>query len=744
MAVLNAQRDFSSGELNVDAKRRDDQPIARAGCRQQRNFRVLNSGATINRAGRRALFSGYPRVDQVLVAPGTTFYLAFGPGCIIIFDGSGNQVTGDSSLVYYPWTAATVRQIVWTMIPTSATERDVVICFPGAPNIRVASWVSSGAPQWSFGNFTFGANGDGSVQLPFYRLSQQGVKILPSGLVNNITIQASAGVFFPGMVGTLIRFYGRQILITGYTDSLNVSARVVQQLFPVQSYSASAGFIGSFNVGDILSDANGNEGEVYFVTTSGGAIASLSVNMMSGFVWPVGTGVYGPGGSFTVTGGAAATQPGPSVQWDDALFSSYRGWPQSCAFDQGRLIFCDIPALPSGIAWSGTNLFTDFNIGANPTDAMLEIAPERARVRHVATKSDEIVLTDRGVWYIPISATNPLKPGSVAFQKVSVDAASGVPPSQTNEGIVFISAGLNRIVAVTPTGSLTNPWQTKETSLFHQHLFKQPYAIAATTGDDAFSERYVYVLNIDGTVIVGKYDFGKEWVGWQPWDSKGTPVWLSVLGSVTTFCSTYGPTTIAENLDNTIYLDGAINVNAPPVGMTPPPGQGPLWWVPNGSVDLMDGVMPKGTYQVDSLGNIVPKDPGEDLSSATLVAGLAWVNVLEPFVPNADQGADQKQRTRRRRIMRVVVSVEQCNGGFRLAKLWSGQVGPNLPAVGTEMAYFRVSPWRQDDNQAVAPPLRSETIRWRPTGREFDPRVALIKDVPGPITIPEFAMEVST
>jgi hypothetical protein len=740
MAILTAQRDFSSGELNVDAKRRDDQPIMRAGARQLRNWRVLNSGAAINRAGRRALFSGANRVEPILVKPGTLFYLAFGAGFISIFDASGNLVTGNSNA--YAWTAATVKQIVLAVVPTSAAQRDVVMTFDGQQP-KVATWIDG--VGWSFGDFNFGANTDGSKQLPFYRLSTPGVTLQPSNYAGNITIQASSGVFVAGMVGTIIRFLGRQILLTQWNSGQNMSGSVMQQLFPTQSYTATAGFIGSFAVGDILADSAGNEGEVYAITTSGGSITSVVVNMMSAFIWPTNTGVYGPGGSFVVTGGALAPSPGSSVQWDEAVFSTYRGWPRSCFFDQNRLGFCDVPSLPSGIAWSGIGLFTDFYVGANPSDPIFELAPERARVYHVATKQDEMILTDRGIWYIPISESNPLKPGSVIFKKISVDAASQIKPSETNEGVVFISAGFNRIVAIVPTGSVTtsHAWQTKETSLFHQHLFNAPFAIASTTGDDTFSERYVYVLNGDGTIAVGKYDAGKEWVGWLPWQGKGTPLWISVLGSITMFVTQYGSTSIAETLDPTLYLDGAVPVNSPPVGLAPPVGLGPLWWLANGSVDLMDGVQPKGTYNIDANGNIVPIDPGEDLSSATLMAGQSWTSTLEPFTTNADAGADQHQRTRRRRVMRVAATVEGSTG-FKFSKLYSGPKGTLLPTYGSEIGSRRIAVYNQDDDQRLAPPTRHQTYTWRPTGREFDPRIAIVKDVPGPLTVVEVAMELTT
>jgi hypothetical protein len=560
------------------------------------------------------------------------------------------------------------------------------------------------------------------------------------GVTGAVTILAEAPAFAPGMVNTLIRWLDRQILITGYTSATQVSGTVIQPLFASMNLTATAGFTGGFSVGDIISDSNGLQAEIWRIN---GSISSLDVNMMQGRTFTLSTGIYGPGGSFVLTG-QTTTAPGYSVQWDEAVFSSYRGWPQSCFFDQNRLGFCDIPSLPNGIAWSRVGQYADFLPDAvTASDPIFEIAPENSRVYHVSTKQDEIVLTNRGIWYIPISETNPLKPGSVTFKKVSVDASSPAKPSETNEGIIFIGAGLNRIVAVVPTGTLTNPWQTRETSLFHQHLFNSPVAVASTIGDDTFAERYVYVLNGDGSIAVGKYDAGKQWVGWLPWDSKGAPKWISVLSGVTSFVTLYGSCYLTETIDTSLYLDGGLTINAVPTALAAAPGYGPLWWLTNGSVDLMDGVKTMGTYQIDGVGNLIPNSPGEDLSSLTIVAGQSWTCTLEPFVPNADAGADQKQRTRRRRIQRVIATVEQ-SSGFKFSKLYSGPKGPQLPAFGTEMGLYRVSAWNQDDNQAVAPPLRNQTYTWRPTGRTYDPRVALVKDVPGPITVVEFGMEVTT
>ena len=41
------------------------------------------------------------------------------------------------------------------------------------------------------------------------------------------------------------------------------------------------------------------------------------------------------------------------------------------------------------------------------------------------------------------------------------------------------------------------------------------------------------------------------------------------------------------------------------------------------------------------------------------------------------------------------------------------------------------------------PPLREGTELWRPIGRSFDPRTAIIKDTSGPLTVVEVGMEIT-
>jgi hypothetical protein len=55
----------------------------------------------------------------------------------------------------------------------------------------------------------------------------------------------------------------------------------------------------------------------------------------------------------------------------------------------------------------------------------------------------------------------------------------------------------------------------------------------------------------------------------------------------------------------------------------------------------------------------------------------------------------------------------------------------------------RVTAWNQDDDPTKPPPLREDVYKWNPIGASYDPRVAVIKDTPGPLTVEELGIEAS-
>lgn len=772
--IIGAQRDFSGGELDESMKRADENPIMKIGARQMSNWRVLSSGAVKDRPGRRAIFLETGRVEQILMSPGNVFYLVFGAGYLRVYNAAGTQVfattvKGDGSTAI-PWTLATVQNVSFVVAPGSGNA--IYIAYAdGFPNNvpQVLSWDGvSQTSTWTLATFAETITAGGQKRTIFYRVSPPNITMLPSATTGSITIQFSAPILSAGMVGTRMTFGGRQILITGVTDSENGTATVEEPLPEGMVIALTAGETSRFNIGDeIIGSISGANGIVTGILASSNYLYVQLLATTNGVLYfqasdlIIGSG--GEGGIVSVTNGG----PYAVSVWDDEVMNSFRGYPISVFYDQGRLGFCNFGDVQSGIVWSAIGLQLDFfvsSIGENivPSSAIFELAPGKSQVLFVqpGAESSEFIFCDNAVYYIPISPTVPLVPGSVTFTLLSQQGCQpNVRPQPIEQSIIYVKAGGAQIGAVQAPGAYYRPYVVDHVSEYHSHLFtpSPPIAIAAPAAMVQFEELYVYILLANGSIVMAKYAIrnglidigpeGKPKMGWLPWNGAGPSTWISAQGASVVFTTNYpttgaGVVSVVETLDATQYLDAAILVNAVPSGIPTPGGKGPLWWLAGGSVTLIDQVTRMmGTYQIDVNGNIIPQfNGGENLASAQLVAGEPWTATLEPFVPDAQPGQSQHQRMFKRRVSRMAVYVSNSTG-FLLARLFSGPLTPSSPALGTIMNTYRVTTWNTGDNVEAPPPQREGAYRWRPLGRSFDPRVAVIKDTPGPLLIHEIGLE---
>lgn len=761
--ILGGQRDFSYGEVDVDLKRADDHPARKGGLRQMLNHRIHNSGVIGQRSGRRGLFvAPTTRVEEITMSPGNVFKLVFGNSFLNVYNSSGILVANFSNLgggAVIPWTPATTGTIRYAQFGLS-----VYIAYLGVPP-QVLTW--DGVTTWTLINFaelTIGSQ----KRTWFYRISPQGIAILPSARTGAITVTANSPVWTPGHVGTRIRFVNRQIVITGYVSPTVVNGTVQEALPGAQVLTFAVDPRLVFSVGDVVNGATSGSKGIVTAISFGAGVGNLNVQLITtnttitqftpfspgAIVSFVGESISGPGGSITAGSAGAIVDPNAAVTyWDDEVMNSLRGYPTSVFVDQFRVGFCNFPLLPNAIGWSSINAPTDLYVGGStiPSGAMFELAPDKVQIQDVVPgpEGSEFVFCDRRVFYIPINETNPLRPGSVAFKLLTEDGAGNVMPRRAQEAILYCNAGLSTIMAVIATGAYQRPFATKSLTDYHAHLFSNIQCIACPAADGQFNERYAYVLNGNGSVAVGKYKpetlSGNEPViGWGPWTGGGTVFWVSAWSSDVLFTTNYfGVATVCEILDDTLYLDGSVFVNAVPVGMAAPAGKGPLWWIANQSVFLMDGRRPLGLYQIDGNGNVIPQNMGgEDLTVVTLVAGQPFTTITEPFAAEANPGNDVGQRMAVRRVARFGASVIHSTG-FLMARLFSGKVTRASPALGSVVNSRRFPAYYMDDDTSVAPPVRETTEKIRPIGRSYDPRVAIIRDTPGPMIIEELLMEVT-
>ncbi|HZH50260.1 MAG TPA: hypothetical protein VEZ16_00110 [Microvirga sp.] len=732
---VKAQRDFSAGQLDPTALRRDDTDIMQAGLRTARNVRLLNTGAIARRPGRRLLFATSGITERIRPAVNEYWYMTFEPGQVI-FRSEG--LAESAVFTGLPWNASWLRDLRYdvsggNVIVAHQKMRPQVFSYDAVARV------------WSHAPFTFALDETGGRREPYHQyFPGSGITMQPSARSGNVTLTFSGPVLSSAHVGVRFRYAGRQVRVTQVMSPTSAKADVIEKLPP--TYRIQVDSTNGLEVGDVIEGiTSGTKGQVTRINQDTANV--LIAQNWNGFDLtggtPEGTGeaIAGPRSKMKITA-QDEIDPAPTTQWEEALMSDYRGWPGIVRSDAQRLILANFPQYGPGICWSAVGTLNDFLVGADADDAIFEYVPENCQVLDVLGGADEFVFTDTGVYYIPISAANPLRPGSIEFRKISKDAAAPIRPQDTTQGLVYVNAGRTRILAVIATGQSAAPYVVDDLTEFHGPLIKSPVCLAVTSSDVAAPERYLYAVNVDGTMAVARYDRRQKWVGWVPWDGLGAVQWASAAGSEVIVNASYqtgaGILRYTESFDEDLLLDASLSL-ASATGHSPlelenwtqfttETGEALLVdasyafnWAAGVTLSVVREGWYRGDYVVQSDGSLSGSIPVAN--AVGLMGGFNFTVEVEPFVPQSQEGQSRKQRLRRRRLTQVAAVVQR--------------------SQAIEVAGRLVPFWNAGENEEEAPPLRDETYRARVLGREWDPRWSVKQTLPGPLTILELTSEVT-
>jgi len=703
------QTDFTGGQINAGAKRRDQLEFVKTGAKQMTNFRVEAIGTIVQRPGKQPQF-GVPgsRTEYVRMQAGHEFMLNFGDGMLTIYNLDGTSFVQNAG---YDWNLASVDSLSFCI-----ALFDIVICGPSASTAaanfqpQIARW-NPADQTWTFLPYSFRLI-NSQTQEPFYRFGIPGATMQYDGYTGNVNLTCSVPYFTAGMVGSRLSIVGEQVVILSVTDPqhavVNVAYRLPDNVVigVVDGRPFEIGMIVEardqdlkFEVGSVKA-LFGFNGAVFlnYVEIGGVMLSSLICDFTQFFYNPYDpdknpTGpdvLISPIGSSQWVGVPFARGPGFStVEWTEEFMCAQRGWPSGCAYTAGRLAFFGFPQMQEAILWSAVGssdvVWVDPvaaqnqpEAGASPEAAILEFEASRPAIINLVEWGDIFVFTDRGIFFIPVSQSTPLSPGNVEFRRFSNDGVSPIRPVSTQDAIVYINTGLNRCSVVRATGSLTRPYVSDDVSEQHSPLFTGPVSLAIATGDGLYPERHVYVVNADGTIVVGKFTQQRTLIGWVPWTSQAPATWVTNAGPLVWFTSKYtnalGVAYVVELENANSYLDGTVYFNAPLAGMTNG-GLGPLWHLAGQTVQVLDsqgfayvnGVPPAvidyGDRKVDANGNLIQLPTDAYDGSLTAYAGVWNAPVYEPFLfPPKEGTATPGARGRRRGLQRAIITVQHSNG----------------------------------------------------------------------------------
>lgn len=209
---------FTAGQVSPLIYGRGDLSIFENGARTLENVMIYPTGGISRRRGLRYIdkLAGGARLIPFEFNTEQTYLLCFMEQKLRIY--RDNEFITELEA---PWSLEQLSDINWTQ---SADTLLVV-----HPDIAPKQISRYNGDVWKIEDWEYYSE-DGKVYCPYYNFYQNKESITPSGTSGKISINATNEIFSPEYVGSRIRLCGGEVVITGYTDSKNLSADVSKNL----------------------------------------------------------------------------------------------------------------------------------------------------------------------------------------------------------------------------------------------------------------------------------------------------------------------------------------------------------------------------------------------------------------------------------------------------------------------------------------------------------------------------------
>lgn len=695
---------FGAGELAPSMQRRSDTQQYADGAKMMRDVRALNGGGVTRRPGTRYIcdLPAGARLVEFTFSEDQTYLLAFSAGRMDAFTVEGVPA---GSATGQPWTADDVHDMTWVQ------SGDVV--FLAWERFHPIVVRRTGASSWSVGLWEADAGPGGALMQPYYKFAPPASTIQPTGRLGSVSVTASEDVFSPLHVGQRIRYVGREMLVTAFSHPSLVTALVVQEL--PSTLRLTVENIGGFRVQQVVEGRNtAAKGEV--VAIDGGA-STIDVVIIDGLIWfGVNEELDGPDSKTKITA-VEEVAPGAFRDWDEQYLSPVYGYPAAVGLHRSRLWFGGHPALPSSVLASRVAQYWNFDLGTQEdAESIFEDVGDQAvaRIRHFASAEQLLILTDQGPYYVPESAANPLRPTSIAFNRISAHGCGRARPQAFDEGTLYMHASGAAVMDVRPTGDQTKPWSGVDVALLAPHLLNDPVDAAATHGARGEPERYAYFVNADGSLAVLHSIQSQQVQGWSLWTTEGGKFRsIAVIGRVVYAAverAIAGATRwTLERFDSALRVDCAVEVASTAVPVTLYAGD--TVRVTAGDGDLGDATVSAGGV----LDLAWPAD-------GPLVVGRRFVPRVSPQTPeprlqNGSTAGQVKRVCKVRAFLLDSTSRLTING-------------------------VALSAYRGGDDLSLPAPQRTAWVELPLLGRSPDPVVVIEQPDAAPFTVLAVSMEV--
>jgi len=537
MGVKLVQTNFSSGEVDPLLDMRHDTGAYLNGARKLRNVALLNQGGVARRAGTNHLntLTARTRLVPFEFSASERYLFAFSNTRLDIYGTDGSLIT---SLTGCPWTTS----ILFSMTYTQAADV-MIVCHQTMVTQKITRTGASTFTRAALA-FTEGVNGNQIFQ-PYYKFADDAVTLQASATTGSgVTITASAAGFTSSYVGLRLRWFGVEILITGYTSSTVLTGTIKGTLEanydidPFRSKDASTtievthaqhGLATGASV--TISGANGFAGITTANLNGARTITVIDDNKYTFVAGGAATSSVDGGGPNVKFSGANL----PTRNWDEPSFSVVAGYAGACTFHESRLWFGGSLSQPDALWASKINQFFNFDVGEGLDNESIQVtigSDDISNVKHLVSNRHLQIFTSTSEFYIPRNQNTTVTAGNITINRQTPYGCADIPPHPFDGATVYVQATLKAVREFIYTDA-EQAYNSAALTILSDHLIQSPFDMAVSYGTTDRSEQYLLLVNNDGTMAIFHSARAEKLAGWTLWSTKH-PSGIAKFDSVTT------------------------------------------------------------------------------------------------------------------------------------------------------------------------------------------------------------------
>ena len=526
------QNGFQRGELDETVIARTDLGSFIQGLKKARNVFPLNQGPIERRAGTlfRADLGAQSRLEAFIFNEAQEYIFAFQNTVLKIYSTNGTLL---QTITGCPWQTSHLFELTFTQ------QADTMIVCHEAFVQQILK--RTGATTFTRTDFAFKSSINGQqVFQPYFKFADDSITLdINSSTAGTVTATTSEDYFSSSYVGTVIRYHGAEISITGYTNTTtvtgtlkkNVSIELDDDPFATKqgtgtirvthvAHGFSTGASVTIEGAEDIFDSDGNG----IAAGNLNGAKTITVEDDNHYIFTADSSDTAndsqDGGGVNVT---IVAHP-PTRSWDEQVFSLVNGFPKTARFHQQRLFFAGGTSLPDFIAGSRTADFFNFDVGeAEDTDSIqISISSDHINdIRHLVSGKNLEIFTSTGEFYLKPQVGKPLTPTDLQIKRQSnLGVTQTCMPKMFDGAAIFIQ----------PNGKTAREYFFNTAAEEYQPLvltFLSPQALS-NPQDNAIirksgtrTEQFMLFVNDDGTLAIFSAHKQEKIAGWVLYSTDG-------------------------------------------------------------------------------------------------------------------------------------------------------------------------------------------------------------------------------